>query len=184
LLDEQTKSQAMRSLLYRRPRAERGRSITVATLLVIGVVLSVPLYLELTHVADAATQPKIVWGYVYDEAGQPLAGATVTVTMKYGTGTTRSEITADPTESDGYYMVTFETNQWEEGDTIEVSAMKSGGEVATNSTGATPANAGDQQIDIHFSEIVIPEFGNALAVVPAFGAIVVFLLIGNRKIKK
>jgi len=174
----------MRSLLYRRPRAERGRIITVATLLAIGVVLLIPVYLELIHVADAATQPKIVWGYIYDEADQLLAGATVTVTMKYGTGTTRSEITADPTESDGYYMVTFETNQWEEGDTIEVSAMKSGGEVATNSTEATPADAGDQQIDIHFSEIVIPEFGSALLVVPILGLMAVCLLIGCRKIKE
>jgi hypothetical protein len=147
-------------------------------------MLLVPLYLELVHVANAASLPKIVWGYVYDETDQPQAGATITVTMKYGAGITRSELTADPTESDGYYVVTFAAIQWEEGDTVEVSAMKSGGEVATNSTQATPANAGDQQIDIHFSGIVIPEFGNALLVVPVLGLMVVCLLIGCRKIKE
>jgi hypothetical protein len=147
-------------------------------------MLVVALYVEIVHVANAASQPKIVWGYVYDEGDQPLAGATVTVTMKYGAGITRSELTADPTEPDGYYIVTFDATQWEEGDTVEVSAMKSGGEVATNSTQATPAGAGDQQIDVHFSEIVIPEFGNALLVVPILGLMVVCLLIGCRKIEE
>jgi len=105
----------------------------VALSLVIALV-AILLVNESSHLAKAADGPKTVWGVVYDGTDQPVAGATVTVSMKYGLGSTRSQLSFGPTDVDGYYLVVFDRSQWMEHDTIEVTATRSGGDSATNST--------------------------------------------------
>jgi len=147
----------------------------IATLAVIVAIIAVLIAVEYARVAKAADAPKTVYGVVYDETDQPVAGATVTVTMKYGSGSTRSQLTYGPTETDGYYLVIFADTQWMEHDTIEVIASESGLGVATNSTEATVA--GSQQVDVHFSEL-IPEFVSPAFVTLAVCAIVLFFFRG------
>ena len=147
----------------------------IATLAVVVAIIAVPIAVEYARVAKAADATKTVYGIVYDETGQPVAGATVTVTMKYGTGSTRSQLTYGPTETDGYYLVVFGLTEWMEHDTIEVIASESGLGTATNSTEATVA--GSQQVDVHFLEL-IPEFVSPKFVTLAFCAIIVFIFRG------
>ena len=149
----------------------------VALSLVIALV-AILLVNESSHLAKAADGPKTVWGVVYDGTDQPVAGATVTVSMKYGLGSTRSQLSFGPTDVDGYYLVVFDRSQWMEHDTIEVTATRSGGDSATNSTEATLD--GNQQVDVHFPEL-IPEFANPVFVTTSLCLVVVFIFGGLKK---
>ena len=127
--------------------------VLVAATLVLGFVLIAVS----SEQGSAATWPKNVRGYVEDSAGTRIEGANVTVEMWNGI-TLRKTLYCDATDSDGFYQVTFAMGDWDEGNTIEVTA-RLGIDSATNSTTADALPM--QYIDVTLG-IVIPEFGALL----------------------
>jgi hypothetical protein len=99
-----------------------------------------------------ATVPKPISGHIYDSGSSPVAGAVVHVASKLGS-TTYANLTTT-SDSNGFYVVTFASSDWDIGNTIEVYATY-GSYSAINTTTANAAPA--QVVDVHFS-VVIPEF--------------------------
>ena len=118
--------------------------------------------------------PKAVRGHVTDLLGYPIEGANVTVVVKSG-AIVRATLWYDSTEPDGYYLVTFEGNQWDEGNIIEVTA-RYGSETAQNSTVADSQPY--QNVDVRFS-FAIPEFGQMLPFVTV-GSVAVLVVFRRR----
>jgi len=124
--------------------------------------------------------PKVITGTVYDESGNKLEGATVTVTMKSGAAVHGME-TDGPTWSDGYFSVTFAGTDWVEGDDIVVVAVKAGnGGEAINYSVADDVS--DQNVDVHF-ETAIPQFGGLVGAFAAAGLVGAVAIVSFRKRK-
>ena len=107
-----------------------------------------------------------VRGHVYDTDGSPLVGVDVTVNMKYyqsGEWHTRSTATVT-SGTGGYYLATFggvSGGDWQDGDTIEVFATKSG--VGQSPVNTSVADTGEvfqtPDVDVHFGT-AIPQLGS------------------------
>ena len=102
--------------------------------------------------------PKLVYGYVWDQAGTPLVGAEVTVNMLRPDDSVRSTET-DTTLSEGDYMVSFDPATWMIGDRVQVISSYMGN---TDDNKTDPILAeGPQWVNITY-DYVIPEFGSAV----------------------
>ncbi len=110
--------------------------------------------------------PKVVFGIVRGEDGNPLPGAGVTVTMK--DGATVAATKAAQTDTSGSYGVIFAWDEWNVSYAIDVTAT-SGGSQAFNSSVADVNSS--QEIDVMF-EYEIPDFGSF------YGFLVAGLFIG------
>ncbi len=124
----------------------------------------------------AATHSKVVNGYVLDNAGKRLPGASVSITIDGNTRTTT-------TDANGFYTVNFPKSQWTVGSNIHVAATYNSN-VATNDT-----LADDSAIQAIWVEFMyeIPQFGGSLGLLVAgifIAAIsVVWLVHGRGKSK-
>ena len=157
-------------------RASRVRFAAVATVLLAVSLLVGASFLPVSKDASAG-MIKIVRGHIYDEIGNPLGGANVTIKAIRG-GITMDTLWYDSSESDGLYSVTFgDMDNLLQGDTIEVTASYSGHE----STNTAIAN-GDalQFIDVFIIGVTIPEFGS-LSVVLVCGAFVAVVILIRRR---
>lgn len=126
----------------------------------------------------AADTVKNVRGFVWDSEGRAVEGAEVVVSIKDGE-TTRSS-TSEPTDSIGFYSVSFAEECWDIGNTIEVIAEFDGKE-EMNSTGATSNTL--QWVNVTF-EFEIPEFGSMTGLLVTgglLGAVAVVALVYFRK---
>jgi hypothetical protein len=145
-------------------------------------VLSIPIAMIAVFILSSslvsAVGTKTIVGTVYDESGNPLAGATVTVTMKSGE-TVHGVHSDDPTLSDGYYLITFGETEWAVGDDIVVVAVKAGngGEATSNSV----ADDFDFQIvDVSF-QTAIPQFSGLVGAFAAAGLVGAIAVVAVRK---
>jgi hypothetical protein len=107
----------------------------------------------------AGIGPKAVQGYVYDNAGNLLGGATVTVVIIDKTTHLVRDTLTDTTGLDGYYSVSFAPDKWDIGDTIRARATSGSVQSEANETLATADEY--QNLDIHFTT-AIPQFGSVL----------------------
>lgn len=112
--------------------------------------------------------PKIVQGYVNDTVGNPLEGALVTVEIIAQVGGSVRDTQTDTTGSDGYYMVTFDLNKWDIGDTIRVTATYDSDQQSNQIVANGDAS---QQVDVNFG-FTIPEFSSLFGLVAALAAVV------------
>ena len=139
------------------------------------VVLSAALVLLVLAMAvlpaatQAASHPKQVRGYVYDQDGRKVAGAQVTVTMKNGTTTVSAK--TDTSDSVGYFSCDFASSEWNITDRILVTATYKSLQ-ATNSTIVLCDNAFFQWENITFP-YEIPELGSGYV-----GILIAGLLVG------
>ena len=117
----------------------------------------------------AASHPKTVRGYVYDQSGRKVANADVTVTMKDG-GTTVSTKT-DASDSNGFYTCNFNSPEWNVGNQIVVTATYQSLQ-ATNSTTVYCDDSFLQYENVTFP-YEIPELGNGL-----MGILITGLILG------
>jgi len=158
-------------------RAGKARfAAVVIVLLAIAILIGVSFLSVSKNVS--AVLPKNVRGHIYDQIGNPIGGANVTVEVIRG-ATTMDTLWYDSSEADGYYTVTFGFGaNLQAGDTIKVTAVYSGYSSTSSATeDATPLVI----IDVTIPGVVIPEFG-ALSVAMVCGALVaVFILIGRRR---
>jgi hypothetical protein len=118
--------------------------------------------------AMAGLGPKVVQGYVYDNAGNKLGGATVTVVVMNSTTHLVRDTQTDTTGSDGYYMVSFDPNKWDIGDTIRARATS--GSVQSDANQTIANESGAQDLDVHF-KTAIPQFGSVLGFCVAAGLV-------------
>ena len=120
---------------------------------------------------------KNVRGHIYDQLGNPIGGANVTVKAIRG-GITMDTLWYDSSEIDGLYTVTFGfTDSLELGDTIEVTASYSGHQ----SINSTIADSSPQQVvDVSISGVFVPEFGG-LPIFVVCGAFVAIFILARRR---
>jgi hypothetical protein len=100
----------------------------------------------------------LVFGYVYDEGGNPAEGVPVVV-EELDTAAGGS----DTTDALGRYMVTIAKEDWNIGDDVRVTATYSAVELIDT---AVADDTYQIQIDFHY-EYAIPEFGSIFGVVVA-----------------
>jgi hypothetical protein len=158
-------------------RASRVRFAAVVTVLLTASFLVGASFLPVSKDASAGIL-KIVRGHIYDEFGNPIGGANVTIEAIRG-GITQQTLWYDSSETDGLYTVTFgDMDNLLLGDTIEVTASYSGHE-STNSAIAdgTPL----QTIDVYIIGVFIPEFGSLSVVVVCGAFVAVVILIRRRR---
>jgi hypothetical protein len=155
-------------------RASKGRFAAIVTVLLAVMFLVGVSFLPVSKEASAAVLPKNVRGHIYDEFGNPIGGANVTVEIVRG-GITMDTLWYDSSEADGLYTVTFGMgDDMQVGDTIEVTATYSGHSSSNSAIAAddTPL----QTIDVYIIGVFIPEFGS-LSVVLVCGAFVAFVIL-------
>ena len=104
----------------------------VSTVLIVVFILSIGMLL-MPAVVDAAAGPKNVRGYVWDNAGRPIEGASVSVTVKTSADVPTTNSTT--TNSAGFYSVSFGPSYWDVGKKINVTATYNANQ-QTNSTTA------------------------------------------------
>lgn len=130
----------------------------VSAVVIASIIISASLLMPQAQAGDG---PKNVRGYIYDQNGDPIPGANVTVNMRRPDNSIRSTLYYDASDADGKYSVTFFDlggAPWEIGDTIEVIATY-GSDSASNTTVATPsADYPIQYVNVTIA-MVIPEFG-------------------------
>jgi hypothetical protein len=134
------------------------RRIAVYGLLSFSVLSILAVALLGSMSAVAGLGPKVVRGYVYDNEGNKLGGATVTVEIIDKT-TLLVRDTQTDTTPDGYYMVTFQPDKWDIGDTIRAKATY--GSVQSEPIEAIATADEYQSLDIHFAT-AIPQFASIL----------------------
>jgi len=129
----------------------------------------------------AGDVPKTVRGYIWDDAGRPMEGASVTVEIRNPDNSVQST-DMDTSDSTGFYSVMFENNEWDAGDTINVTATWD----SNQEDNWTTALAGEvaQYVNVSFP-FEIEEFGSAAGLLLAGGVIacvaVAFVVLRKRK---
>lgn len=172
LTDDEYRERVMATFIYRHPerdgkRRNRRDLVTALGLLaVVGVyfafVVLVPM-LTISGQTVAGIGPKNVWGYVYDGAGTKADGVIVTVTIEDSVGTPRAVKTnTSGWPIAGFYGVTFNGTDWFIGDTIRVSA-----DLGPETNSSLISGSESQQIDLHLTSVIIPEFGFGVTVITA-----------------
>jgi len=117
----------------------------------------------------AETGPKLVIGTVYDNLGDPLAGADITAVVINKTSLLIVATETDVTGPEGAYSVTFDPGVWQVDDTLRVTATYSSVQ-EPNQTTATIAPF--QIVDVHYTT-AIPQFGSLLGFMAAAGMVCV-----------
>lgn len=145
----------------------RSGTVVLSALIVV-LVLAMAL---LPAATMAATHPKTVWGYVYDQDGRKVADAQVTVTMKNVSTNATVSTKTDTSDSVGFYSCNFGLADWNIGDKIVVTATYKSLQ-ATNSTVVLCNNEFFQWENVTFP-YEIPELGNGL-----IGILVTGLILG------
>ena len=145
------------------------------------MLLAIAAMLAIVSVApktvSAGDVPFSVFGVVTDSSGDPVNGATVTVTMTHGAQTyTRQGLTDyNALWGDGYYYLEFETNQWDAGDIFDVLAEYGSIQEPVNDNVATVD--GYAEVNVQFTS-AIPEFGSIIGFFVAAGLISCVALVG------
>jgi parallel beta-helix repeat protein len=114
---------------------------------------------------------KMIKGQVRDEMDTPIPGAQVSVTIKNGEVVIVTKTTT--TDANGYYVVTFDQDEWGIGYTIDVTAEH--GEVQWTETIEADGSTA-QTVDIQFP-FAIAQFGNWLGFLLAGALVGVFAMI-------
>jgi len=175
-------SRLMSSFMYKHPHKDHSKAFAIGVAAVAVLFFSLPLLVppcasdQPSVGSIAATTPKIVEGHAYDSLGQPVDGASVSVTMKHsGGGSTTKYYT---TVSGGYYMVTFTKDEWNVNDLIDVVATYDS--ETASSLDNLADSSGLQTIDVYFS-VPIPEFSGMSGVIVATGLCASMVLFLSRR---
>jgi len=121
---------------------------------------------------------KLIFGYITDDAGNPLMGASVSVTIIHGEITIVTKATV--TDANGYYAITLEPGQWEAGFTIQLTIQYG---TAQETVTAPCDGSTSQEVDYQYP-YEIPQFGSLIGFLVAgllVGIVAVVLLKRGRK---
>lgn len=194
MIDKKLLERNMRSFMYAHPRKRNKVARFLAAIAVMAVVGAVPLSSALIQSHDASdgggqsaevlanphVDPKLVTGYVYEQAGGFASGVTVTVSM-INNGTPVDTQTAPfLTGADGFYGVTFDKEKWGFTWTIRIEATR-----------ATETGINMTTCDAEFSQYLnatlgvdIPEFSSYVPVVGGVLFVAVLTAISSRRTRK
>lgn len=162
----------------------RARNIMVASFM--AAVILMAAMTVLSESSSAATGPKVVRGYAKDNAGRPIAGANITINIRYGPppdGPIRATL-YDTSGSNGFYSANFSSFQWDVGNIIEVISTWHG----VQEDNYTSANLKPvQYVNVTYT-FEIDEYGSGalgLLIAGGFvGAVAVVLLVRRKPEKK
>jgi hypothetical protein len=154
----------MNHVSVRKIRARSARFAVVMTTVALALVTSA---LMASDGALAAIGPKQVKGYIWDNVGNPVEGAQVTVNILAQSDSSIRATLSEDSNAIGYYSMSFAMGEWDEGDMIEVLATYDSIQ-EPNSTVATDYPS--QWVNVSF-KFEIPEFGSYLGLLIAGGAI-------------
>jgi hypothetical protein len=158
------------------------RILSSAVLKVLVVSLALVAVITLLPTSStASTTSKVIYGYVWDSAGNPLVGADVTLNMKRPDTSIRTTLT-DETLSGGQYLVTFNPGEWEIGDTVEIISNYMGN-MESNETESPLTNDTPQYLNVSY-EFEIPEFGSATGLLITGGLLGVVAVVALVYFKK
>jgi len=131
-----------------------------------------------TSFVSAGNGPKAVRGYIKDNMGNPVEGASVLVEIVKPDNSVRASGT-DTSISTGLYSVMFGPDDWESGDTIRVTSTYHS-DSRVGSTGVTSDPI--QEVDITYP-YEISQFGSwaGFAVAGGILAVVAIVFVGKRK---
>jgi hypothetical protein len=150
---------------------------------VVGIALALLVPLFGSTNAEGAFTNKTVLGTVYDQTGNPVIGADVTVEIWGGYWPEQDFFrisSSTVTDASGYYEVTFSSNYWDPHNTIKVIANYG----SYQKTHIVEANGDQYQTVDVFMNLTIPESSGPLGLLAMMvGCIVpiMFLLARWRK---
>ncbi len=145
------------------------RSAVIALSAALGVlVLAAVLVPSASLAADNHTMN--IRGYVFDNHGNKIADAQVTVTMYRGATPGVSHSTTSSSSPKGWFNVNFVEGEWATGDTVLVVAQYQGGAQGTNHTLAVDgANFFEyENVTLPYE---IPQFGSTAGLLVTAGII-------------
>jgi hypothetical protein len=152
----------------------------VLTVLVLAVAI-----LPSASVADDS-HPMQVKGYVYDDHGNKIANADVTVTMYNGLVAGVSKTATSSSSPKGFFSVNFALGEWATGNTIQVVAQYQSGTQGLNDT-VTANGVNFFQWENVTLPYEIPQFGNnttgLLLTAGLIGVVAVVALVWRRSAK-
>lgn len=168
-----------------RRQCERAmtRRVTVTWTASFIAVLALVAPSLLSDHAIAATTNKTVYGTVYDQIGNGLNDADVTVEIWSGYWPDRdflrtSESTV--TDSTGYYQVTISSNYWDPHNTIKIIATVDG----IQKTRMIEANESEyQEVNVHI-DLTIPEFSSPLILLVILAGLMLSVIILQHRREK
>jgi hypothetical protein len=153
--------------------AFKFRSLTILAVTAVTIVMASLSFSSVP--ASAELFDLVIYGHVYDSNGDPIEGADVLVENMDTVCTPLTDIT----DSLGRYDVSFNANDWVEGDTIKTTATYEG--TPESATGVADELA-TLEIDIHFTT-AIPEFGSLTGVLVTMGIVGVIATVSMRRKK-
>lgn len=162
-------------------RRRIGTLARYSSLTVVASISLVFILVALSQSARAGTQPLYVWGKVVDAAGNPISGASVSVT-DIQTSVVRYD--SDGTDSAGIYAIDsdFAPSDYNVGDTLRVDVSSTLGPKSNTTVVTQAMDDGMEAIIWVEYDTMIPEFGTAFgAIVAAFAVGLVCLVVLERK---
>ncbi len=154
------------------------RTLAAISVLVVALTLSTMLFGG-SERGSAYTWPVNVRGFVTDSVGNPVQGANVTVDMMSG-ATVRATKYYDATLSSGLYSVTFQSSEWDPGNTIVAIATYG---IYTNQNSTVAAADPIQYVNVTLA-MTIPEFGSVMGLSTSFvtmGMVAIVILASRRR---
>lgn len=157
----------------------RTNIMRVATIVAIAVIVTT--LLAVPSNVSAGGGPKIVQGWVWDNAGRNITGADVLIEIKDpNTWNTRASLT-DTTDNDGYYQVSFGPSDWYDGDLINITVTYQASQVKNSTTALEGKPVQYLNATYPFE---IPDFGSMAGFAIAgvcLGGIAMFLIVRRKK---
>lgn len=159
---------------------------SVAKTLAGGAVLLVVACGVLAFSSDSATAgdwEKVVWGIVYEgDTSHPAQGATVVCKILKPDDSLRYQYPIPfTTESDGRYDFTIPYNQWELGDTIEVTATKGTAQKAEEKVITESGFVAPEEIINIILPTAIPQLVGTFGVFITIGVVGIVAVVALRK---
>ncbi|MBE0517769.1 MAG: hypothetical protein IH630_00905 [Thermoplasmata archaeon] len=146
----------------------RKRSTHFAVALTTVAFALIASSLMVSNGALAAIAPKQVKGYIWDSAGRPADGTDVTINILRQSDSSIRATMSETVGASGYYSVSFDPDEWDIGDTIQVIATYESAQQPPVSVVATSVPYQWANVTFLFE---IPEFGSYLGLLLAGGAI-------------
>lgn len=169
----------MRRTGVRAARAAKDpRLVGIATMLVAcALIASVNLG---SDKASAGTGPLNVRGHVWDEYGNPVADANVTV-ESFDDDALIDTLYYDATEPDGFYSLTFAYDRWNPNYTIKITA-KYDTYTGVNDTLAPYIAVPFIWLNVSLEGYAIPEFSDSVTLgLTVAGLAAMVILLGSRR---
>jgi hypothetical protein len=150
--------------------SSRTHRIPVSLAIIVAVALAMAGILASSGQSSAGDGTKSVRGWVWDNMGNNVTGASIVVNIWNPAETILRATEGESTDEDGFYSLQFEPGDWFVGDLIEVFCTYNGDQLRNTITAVSSAGWPVQYVNFTY-DYEIPEFGSIIGFVVAGGAI-------------